>query len=215
MQHKIKLTMAGKTTLIGIIIGVFVSIFLTGFGIGYVVFHSDTMPITTPQQMPQILDLSVIAIIVSSATATILAAMVAITWKNIHQSTNTTYSQLLRGFHEDLTNRLNKNSILKTTDDCKRYANDYLNTVDEIAFLDVTGKIPKGIATYLGRFFAYGLSIIYWYDDMVGENFSETAKKNWPNYFRYCEKYKIQINPDDKLPQIMLDYNKLRDSESQ
>ena len=165
-------------------------------------------------QIPQTLDLSVIAIIVSSVTATILAVMVVITWKNIHESTNTTYSQLLRGFHEDLTNRLNKNSVLKTTDDCKRYANDYLNTVDEIAFLADSGKIPKGIATYLERFFAYGLNIINWYDDMVGEDFLDTAKKNWPNYFKYCEKHKICINPDDKLPKIMLDYNKLQDSES-
>ena len=164
-------------------------------------------------QIPQTLDLSVIAIIVSSVTATILAVMVVITWKNIHESTNTTYSQLLRGFHEDLTNRLNKNSVLKTTDDCKRYANDYLNTVDEIAFLADSGKIPKGIATYLERFFAYGLNIVNWYDDMVGEDFLDTAKKNWPNYFRYCEKHKICINPDDKLPKIMLDYNKLQDSE--
>jgi hypothetical protein len=148
-------------------------------------------------QMPQILDLSVIAIIVSSVTATILAAMVAITWKNIHQSTNTTYSQLLRGFHEDLTNRLNKNSVLKTPDDCKRYANDYLNTVDEIAFLDDAGKIPKGIAEYLERFFAYGLNIIDWFDDMVGENFSDTAKKNWPNYFHYCKKHKIHLDPGE------------------
>ena len=33
-------------------------------------------------QIPQTLDLSVIAIIVSSVTATILAVMVVITWKN-------------------------------------------------------------------------------------------------------------------------------------
>lgn len=166
-------------------------------------------------QMSTAIDLSIIAIIISSVTATILAFMVVITWKNIHENTNATYSQLLRGFHEDLTSRLNKNSILKTTDDCKRYANDYLNTVDEIAFLDINGKIPRGIAAYLGRFFAYGLNIIGWYDDMVGENFLETAKKNWPNYFLYCEKYEIHLNPEDKLPQIMLDYNKLRDRESQ
>lgn len=165
-------------------------------------------------QIPQMLDLSVIAIIISSVTATILAAMVIITWKSIHQNTNTSYSQLLRGFHEDLTNRLNKNSVLKTTEDCKRYANDYLNTVDEISFLDDTGKIPKGIAAYLERFFSYGLIIIDWFDDMVGENFSDTAKKNWPNYFHYCEKHKIHLNSDDKLPKIMLDYNRLRDSES-
>ena len=166
-------------------------------------------------QTTQSIDLSVIAITVSSATATILAFMVWITWKNIRESTKATYSQLLRGFHEDLTTRLNKNSVLKTTEDCERYANDYLNTVDEIAFLDMNGKIPQGIAKYLGRFFAYGLNIINWYNDMTGEDFLRTAKKNWPNYFLYCEKYKIHLNPEDKLPKIMLDYNQLQDNESQ
>jgi hypothetical protein len=166
-------------------------------------------------QTSQSIDLSVIAIMVSSATATILAFMVWITWRNIQESTKATYSQLLRGFHEDLTTRLNKNSVLKTTEDCKRYANDYLNTVDEIAFLDMNEKIPQGIAKYLGRFFAYGLNIINWYNDMTGEDFLKTAKKNWPNYFLYCEKHKIHLNPEDKLPKIMLDYNQLQDNESQ
>ncbi|MDH3277218.1 MAG: hypothetical protein OEM21_03855 [Nitrosopumilus sp.] len=166
-------------------------------------------------QAPQSIDLSVIAIIVSSLTAIILAFMVLITWRNIKENTKATYSQLLRGFHEDLTTRLNKNSVLKTREDCQRYANDYLNTVDEIAFLNINGKIPQGIAKYLGRFFAYGLNIIDWYDDMIQEDFLETAKKNWPNYFRYCEKYSIRLNPEDKLPKIMLDYNQLRDNESQ
>lgn len=164
-------------------------------------------------QIPQTVDLSIVAIIVSSVTATIFACMVLITWKNTRENTKATYSQLLRGFHEDLTTRLNKNSILKTTEDCKRYANDYLNTVDEIAFLDINGKLPKGIAKYLRRFFAYGLNIIDWYDDMVGEDFLETAKTNWPNYFVYCKKYNISLNPEDKLPKIMLDYNKLQDNE--
>ncbi len=120
----------------------------------------------------------------------------------------------MRGFHEDLTICLNKNWVLKTTEDCQRYANDYLNTVDEIAFLDLNGKISKGIAKYLERFFSYGLNIIDWYNGMVGEDFAKTAKKNWPNYFRYCDKYKIYLNPEDKLPKIILDYNKLQDSES-
>ena len=134
-------------------------------------------------QMPQSIDLSIIAIMVSSATAIILAFMVLITWKNIRENTNATYSQLLRGFQEDLTTRLNKNSILKTTEDCERYANDYLNTVDEIAFLAINGKIPQGIARYLGRFFAYGLNIIDWYNGMVGEDFLKTAKKNCQTIF--------------------------------
>ena len=166
-------------------------------------------------QISQNIDLAFLAILVSSATAIILAFMVLITWKNIRENTKATYSQLLRGFHEDLTTRLNKNSILKTTEDCERYANDYLNTVDEIAFLDINQKIPQDIAKYLRRFFAYGLNIIDWYNGMVGEDFLETAKKNWPNYFLYCEKYETHLNPEDKLPKIMLDYNKLRDNESQ
>lgn len=175
-----------------------------------VLFSLENMVLQTSQNI----DLSLIAIVVSSVTATILASMVIITWKNIHENTKATYSQLLRGFQEDLTTRLNKNSVLKTTEDCERYANDYLNTVDEIAFLDINGKIPQGIAKYLGRFFAYGLNIIDWFDHLVGEDFLKTAKKNWPNYFLYCEKYKITINPEDKLPKIMLDYNKLQDNES-
>ena len=166
-------------------------------------------------QMSQSIDLAVLAILVSSATAIILAFMVLITWKNIRENTKATYSQLLRGFHEDLTTRLNKNSVLRTTEDCERYANDYLNTVDEIAFLDTNKKIPQDIAKYLQRFFAYGLNIINWYNGMVGEDFLETAKKNWPNYFLYCEKYCIRLNPEDKLPKIMLDYNKMQEDESQ
>jgi hypothetical protein len=50
---------------------------------------------------------------------------------------------------------------------------------------------------------------------MVGEDFRETTKKNWPNYIQYCKKNGIISDPDDKLPKIMLDYNKLRENESQ
>lgn len=75
--------------------------------------------VNTVLQASQGIDLSIIAITVSSATATILAFIVLITWKNIRESTKATYSQLLRGFHEDLTTRLNKNSVLKTTEDCE------------------------------------------------------------------------------------------------
>lgn len=159
-------------------------------------------------------DLSVYPVVISSFTATIFAITLIITWKSIKANTRATHSQLLRSFHEDLTNRLNKNTILKTTEDCQRYANDYLNTVDEIAYLELNGKIPSHIATYLKRFFAYGLTIICWYDEMVGEDFDEASKKNWPNYIQYCKKNGIVANPDDKLPKIMLDFNRLRENES-
>lgn len=158
-------------------------------------------------------NLPILAIIISSFTATVFVITLLLTWKSVRENTKATYSQLLRGFHEDLTNRLNKNLVLKTTEDCQRYANDYLNTVDEIAFLEIHKKIPSGIAKYLNRFFAYGLIIINWYDEMVGEDFHKTAKKNWPNYFQYCEKYAIVSNPEDKLPKIMLDYNLLQEKE--
>lgn len=165
-------------------------------------------------QLTQNMNIPTLAIIISSITATIFVITLLLTWKSVRENTKATYSQLLRAFHEDLTNRLDKNSILKTTEDCQRYANDYLNTVDQIAFLDIHKKIPVGIAKYLNRFFAYGLIIIDWYDHMAGEDFNQTAKKNWPNYFLYCQKYGITHNPDDKLPKIMLDYNLLQEKES-
>ena len=56
--------------------------------------------------------------------------------------------------------------------------------------------------------------IIDWYNEMVGEDFREIARKNWPNYFTYCERHNILPNPDDKLPKIMNDYNKLREKET-
>lgn len=165
-------------------------------------------------QSIQKIETPILAIIISSITATIFVITLLITWKSLRENTKANYSQLLRGFHEDLTNRLDKNSILKTTDDCHRYANDYLNTIDQIAYLDIHKKIPEGIARYLNRFFAYGLTIVDWYDKMVGEDFRLVAKKNWPNYFLYCQKYGITPNPDDKLPKIMLDYNLLQEKES-
>jgi len=160
------------------------------------------------------MDLTVVPIIISTITATIFGITLILTWKSIKENTKATHSQLLRGFHEDLTNRLNKNSVLKTTEDCMRYANDYLNTIDEIAYLEIQKKIPHFVADYLKRFFAYGMIIIDWYNEMVGEDFREIARKNWPNYFTYCERYNVIPNPDDKLPKIMNDYNKLREQES-
>lgn len=160
------------------------------------------------------IDIALIPIIISSFTASIFAITLIITWRNIKENSRATHAQLLRGFHEDLTSRLNKNSVLKTTEDCMRYANDYLNTIDEIAYLDINNKIPHFVSNYLKRFFAYGLRIIDWYNEMIGEDFREIAKRNWPNYFVYCTKYNISSDPDDKLPKIMLDYNRLRKQES-
>jgi len=158
-------------------------------------------------------DISVLAVLISSIVMTIFAITLWITWKSTNQNTKTTYSQLLRLFHEDLTQRLNKNAVLKTTEDCERYANDFLNTLDEIAFLAINGKIPTDMAIYLHRFFSYGLAIIYWYDTMIGEDFQKFARNNWPNNSEFCKKFNITKNAEDKLPKIMLDYNKLKANE--
>jgi hypothetical protein len=159
------------------------------------------------------LEIPLLALIISSFTATVFAITLTITWKATKLTTKATFAQLLRTFHEDLTQRLNKNTVLKTTEDCERYANDYLNTLDEIAFLEINNKIPSDVAQYFKRFFSYGLRIIDWYDSMIGEDFRQIARANWPNYFTFCEKFSIQIRSDDKIPKIMLDYNKLRNDE--
>ena len=86
------------------------------------------------------IEIPLLALMISCITATIFAITLAITWKATKQNTRATYAQLLRGFHEDLTQRLNKNAVLHTTEDCERYANDYLNTLDEIAFLATDRK---------------------------------------------------------------------------
>lgn len=164
-------------------------------------------------QIQQAIDVSVLAVMISSVTMTIFAITLAITWKTTKENTKASYSQLLRSFHEDLTKRLEKNAVLKTTEDCERYANDYLNNLDVIAYLTLNKKIPVEIGTYLHRFFGYGLNIIEWYDKMIGEDFQRIAKNNWPNNFEFCKKFEIKKNVDDKLPKIMQDYNELKEKE--
>ena len=160
------------------------------------------------------IEVPTLALIISFITMTIFAITLGITWRATKANTKATNAQLLRNFHEDLTGRLNKNAVLRTTEDCERYANDFLNTLDEIAYLSLDDKIPTDIAEYLKRFFAYGWRIIDWHNEMIGEDFREIAKRNWPNYFSYCDKYNIIPNPDDKLPKIMNDYNELRVKET-
>ena len=164
------------------------------------------LQITLPIELP------LLAVMISSVTMTIFAITLWITWKSTKENTRATHAQLLRSFHEDLTKRLEKNTILKTTEDCERYANDYLNTLDEIAFLTLKNKIPIEVGTYLRRFFGYGLIIIDWYDKMVNDDFGRIAKANWPNNFEFCKKYSVKKNPDDKLPKIMQDYNEIKEN---
>ena len=166
-------------------------------------------------QLPQAqaLNVSVLALIVSSITMTIFAITLLITWRSTKESNKVNYAKLMRSFHEDLTQRLDKNVTLKTTEDCERYANDFLNTLDEIAYLTLNDKIPKNIGMYLKRFFAYGLIIIDWYNDMIRDDYHKIAKENWPNYFEFCKKYNISINSEDKLPKIMREYNKIKEKE--
>jgi hypothetical protein len=166
-------------------------------------------------QIQQAIDVTMLAVMISSVTMTIFAITLWITWKTTKANTKASYSQLLRSFNEDLTKRLEKNAVLKTTEDCERYANDYLNNLDVIAFLTLNDKIPTEIGKYLHRFFGYSLIIIDWYDKMVSEDFGKIAKENWPNNFEFCKKYSIKKNPDDKLPKIMQDYNKLKEKEKQ
>ena len=161
-------------------------------------------------QLP--IDIPVLAVMISSVTMTIFAITLWITWKTTKENTKATYAQLLRSFHEDLAKRLEKNTVLQTTEDCERYANDYLNTLDAIAFLTLKDKIPIEIGTYLRRFFGYGLIIIDWYDKMIRDDYGKIAQANWPNNFEFCKKYGIQKNPDDKLPKIMQDFNKIKEN---
>jgi len=167
----------------------------------------------TPQ-VQQAISVSVLALIVSSVTMTIFAITLFVTWRATKENTKATYAQLLRSFHEDLTKQLDKNAVLHTTEDCERYANDFLNILDAIAFLAINGKIPTEIGKYLRRFFGYGMVIIEWYDKMIGEDFKKIAQQNWPNTFEFCNKYNVKKNVDDKLPKIMQDYNKLKEKEN-
>ena len=70
---------------------------------------------------------------------------------------------IVEGYSSQLTELKNKERTLKTKKDCETYAQNYLDLMDQIAYLCRKGRgIPKDVRDYFENDFAYALTIIWW-----------------------------------------------------
>ena len=125
--------------------------------------------------------------------------------------------ELVRNYGNQLTELSDKERILETQIDCSVYTEQYLDTLEQIAYLYNKKIISIDMPTYFETNFAYGLTLKHWYDlHVIGANSQEDR---WREFEKYCqnfvneEKEKKSITPfamEDVLPRSMLIYEKLK-----
>ncbi|MDH3611266.1 MAG: hypothetical protein OEM79_05835 [Nitrosopumilus sp.] len=96
--------------------------------------------------------------------------------------------ETIQQFGEILNTITNKEKDLNSKLDCSIFAEQYLDTLEQIATLYRRRVIPKKAADYFENKFAYGINLLNWYSNFVENNSSET-KNNNPSKF----------NPEDEL----------------
>jgi hypothetical protein len=146
--------------------------------------------------------------------------------------------ELVKGYSEQITNMKEKERGLKTKKDCEIYALNYVDLMDQIAFLYLKNMFPSDLAKYFENEFAYALTMIKWLNNnKIIDKYSEVSigdgEKDWKNYFDsleiddirgneftwssllgWCREKKSCIQPleDVNLPPIMKEeFNSLPD----
>jgi len=99
---------------------------------------------------------------------------------------------LVGTFSAQLTDLKNREKTLKSKRDCDTYALNYVDLMDQIAFLCDNVSIPSDIAKYFENEFGYALNIIEWLE--LNEESTKTAlveakKKAGENYDKYDKNY--------------------------
>jgi len=157
------------------------------------------------------IDISIIALIIATISAGGVAGTFILNWWVTRASNRTKYAELLRDFEQNLSRVLEKEPSLKTTEECERFAADYLNILDRIAYLNQKGKVPDEIADYFDNYFSYGLTIIDWYDK-IGVT-EKTAKKIWHYQIEWAQNHNLKADPEILLPKALREYNTLKKNE--
>lgn len=117
--------------------------------------------------------------------------------------------QLIREYGKELAGLIDKERTLKTKLDCETYAINYLDLMDQIAFLYKKGTIPSDIGEYFGNYLSYALTILRWYNQHVRKE-EPQKESTWVDLVEWCDIHKGEIEAfdDDDLPEAMFRYNK-------
>ncbi len=113
--------------------------------------------------------------------------------------------EIIQSYSSKINEISNKESNLKTKQDCALYAEQYLDTLEEIATLALAGNFRKGlfnksyehVTNYFNNNFAYGYDLWWWYhkyihgfDDDMQERLWIVPKLDEPEYAKLREIYR-------------------------
>ncbi len=117
--------------------------------------------------------------------------------------------QLIEGYSQQITELKNKERSLKTTTDCETYAINYVDLMDQIAFLYAQESIPKDIGRYFENEFAYALTMIQWIEKHnVIDKLPKGKDSMWTDLLGWCNE-KIDPLDEAQLPMPMQKYDEL------
>ena len=124
--------------------------------------------------------------------------------------------EIMRSYSKQLTDLSGKETELKTKIDCSVYVEQYLDTLEQIAYLFNKKAIATDAVTYFENNFAYGLTLKEWYDlAVIG---AKEQENRWAEIEEYCASFKDEndkpkpiqkFNIETTLPTSMLYYNDL------
>jgi len=124
--------------------------------------------------------------------------------------------EIMRNYGKDLNELAGKETTLKTKIDCSIYAEQYLDTLEEISYLFNNKSLATDSQTYFENQFNYGMTLKKWYDKVVLGSESQTER--WQEFEIYCENFKDEFGVPkkitgfgvvDTLPMAMIFYDSL------
>lgn len=119
--------------------------------------------------------------------------------------------QLVREYGKELKELESKERDLQTPQDCEIYAINYLDLMDQIAFLYKKGSLPLDVSEYFDNNFAYALTILNWVNKYKIRVRQTEKEDYWSDLVKWCDEHKEKIEPFEAelLPESMINYDKL------
>ena len=109
--------------------------------------------------------------------------------------------ELLREYSSSLIEITNKETQLRTQIDCSVYAEQYLDILEQIAYLFNSRSLVTDSSTFFENNFSYGLSLKIWYDLMVFG--AKGQEGRWTEFVKYCDNFQ----DDDYQNKVLKAFN--------
>ncbi len=142
-----------------------------------------------------------------------IAVSIFFSYKEQKASNQTQMMDMFQSYSKQLTDLIQRESDLKTQAECEAYAMNYLDTVDQIAYLYNKEFISDKISWYFENHFRYGLTIHDW---LINHHITEAAateKDLWADLLKISHilrEESLDKLPEDQLPYAMQEYDSLK-----